>query len=184
MPGCLLFRTSVILMKHRHAAFAGATAEPYITEISSPYPGFVVSIPKPGASTKVLRRRFFGQRLPLIGYLEEARRWRDRVYEVLHGQPVPVRAFHGRQANSSTGVPGVRFVVRRVRSRQDPRRVYEVPVYLAEVWSVPGMDGDRPRGSRSRQFSVIKWGPEEALRRACEWRANAMAALARGLPVE
>ena len=171
-------------MKHCPAPFAGATAEPYITELSSPYPGYVVSIPKPGTPSKAIRRRFFGRRLPLSEYLEKARGWRDRMYEIMHGQPVPVRAFHQRQANSLTGVPGVRFVVRRVRSRQDPSRVYEVPVYLAEVWLVSGIDGNRPRGSRSRQFSIAKWGAEEALRRACEWRTSAIAALVRGLRVE
>jgi hypothetical protein len=171
-------------MEHRQAAFAGATSEPYISAIACPYLGYVVALPKPGNPDRVLRRRFFGRQLELHEYLAQARAWRDRMYVVLHGRPLPVRAYHHRQANSSTEVPGVRLVIRRVRSRQDPERIYDVPVFLAEVWLVPGRDGKRPTGSRSRQFSISKWGEEEAFRRACEWRARASAALAQGLPID
>jgi hypothetical protein len=143
-------------MSSAGSAFAGATEEPYITAIDSPYPGYVVTIPRPGIESASLRRRFFGSKLEQQEYLQLARRWRDRMYQLLHGRPVPVRAFHRRQANSSTGVAGVRRVVRKVRSRHDPRVVYEVAVFLAEVWLQPGADGQPPSGSRSRQFSDSK----------------------------
>jgi hypothetical protein len=161
-------------------AFAGATEEPYITLINGPYTGYVVSIPWPEPGRPPLRRRFFGCKLSLQEYLDQAKRWRDRMYQVLHGKPVPVRAFHRQQANSTTGVPGVRRQVRRIRSRHDPTVVYEVAVYLAEVWLKPGKDGQPPSESRSRQFSIAKWGEDEAFRLACEWRQRAMSALVRG----
>jgi hypothetical protein len=165
-------------------AFAGATEEPYITAIALPYAGYVVAIPRPEAGRPPLRRRFFGGKLSLQEYLEQAKRWRDRMYQELHGKPVPARAFHRQQANSTTGVPGVRRQVRRIRSRHDPTVVYEVAVYLAEVWLKPGKDGQPPSESRSRQFSISKWGEEDAFRLACEWRAQAVAALSQGLSVE
>jgi hypothetical protein len=161
-------------------AFAGVTQEPYITAISRPYTGYVVSIPRPEPGRPPLRRRFFGCKLSLQEYLDQAKRWRDRMYQVLHGKPVPMRAFHRQQANSTTGVPGVRRQVRRIRSRHDPTVVYEVAVYLAQVWMKPGKDGQPPSESRSRQFSIAKWGEDEAFRLACEWRQRAMSALVRG----
>ncbi len=42
------------------AAFAGATDEPYITELKSPIPGYVVRIPHKDGSGKIARRNFKG----------------------------------------------------------------------------------------------------------------------------
>ena len=56
-----------------------------------------------------------------------------------------VEPFHVRQANSQTGVPGVRRTARRIRRRHDKNTFYEVTVYIAEVWLEPGRDGKRPR---------------------------------------
>lgn len=166
--------------------FAGATCEPYITRLAARNgrgEGWMVQIPLPeGMSApgrvRTVRRSFLSG--PLDEALQRAIAWRNRWYELLYGGPVPMRTFHRQQANGQTGVPGVRRMVKRNRKNG---RVHEVEVYIAEVWNIPGRNGERPRQTRSRLFPVRKYGEDEAFRLACEWRRDAQARLARGEPI-
>jgi hypothetical protein len=163
--------------------FAGATGEPYITRLhprANCGPGWMVQIPLPESMSapgrvRTVRRSFCS------GTLEEslarAVAWRDLWHQRLYGAPVPVRSFHRQQSNGQTGVPGVRRIVKRNRKGD---RVQEIEVYIAEVWNIPGRNGERPRQTRSRLFSIHKYGEDEAFRLACEWRREAQARLARG----
>ncbi len=108
------------------------------------------------------------------------RAWRDATYRKLFGEAPLVRAFHRRQENSGTRVPGVPLVVRQIQSRYNPDVFYEVIVFLNEVWLEPGHAGMHPRGTRSRQYSIAKYGYDEAFELAVAWRRKAQRALERG----
>jgi hypothetical protein len=112
-----------------------------------------------------------GQRDALLA---KAVAWRDRAHRRLFGQPVPARSFHGRAREASaTGVPGVRLVNKIVRKRTSAGiKQYEVPCVLAEIHSIQGSDYVRPRGSRSRAWSLNKYEFDEAVALAVAWRAT------------
>lgn len=163
--------------------FTGRTGEPYITRLAARPDrahGWVVQIPLPPGISAPGRvrtvRRSFCRGTP-EETLARAIAWRNLWFERLYGTPLPVRTFHRRQANGQTNVPGVRRIVKRNRKGN---AVNEIEVYIAEVWNIAGRDGERPRETRSRLFSIRKYGEDEAFRLACEWRRDAQARLARG----
>lgn len=60
-------------------------------------------------------------------------------------------------------------VVKKTTASGDVRE-HHVPVILAEVWLQPSRNGERPRSSRSRLFSIAKYGEDRALELAKAWR--------------
>lgn len=165
------------------APYVGGTGEPYITTLPPPRPGYLVRIPTEDGSGRFQHRTFRGQPEDMEQNFASAVAWRNFTYLALYGQPAPDRRFHAHQANSTTQVVGVRLIVKKVRSRHGTGAVYEIPVYLAEVWLQPGRDGNRPRRSRSCQYAIAKYGAEEAFRKATAWRMLAQEALERGEPL-
>jgi hypothetical protein len=134
----------------------------------------LVAIPVLGkrAVTKTLHR---GAREDGDALLERAVRWRDRAWRRIHGGPVPARSFHSNaRAASETGEPGVRLISKRVKKGE---REYVVPCVIAEVHTIAGKDYARPRGSRSRLFSLNRFALDEAVALGSAWRAAQIAAL-------
>lgn len=102
-------------------------------------------------------------------------RWRDRAWRRIFGGEVPARSFHDlARSGSATGVPGVRFVTKKVTSASNP---HTIPYVMAEVHTVPGKDYRRSKGSRSRLFSLLTYEVEEAIALAVAWRAATLAEL-------
>jgi hypothetical protein len=134
----------------------------------------LVAIPVLGkrAVTKTFRR---SSREDSDALLARAVRWRDRAWRRIHGGPVPVRSFHSNaRTASATGEPGVRVINKRVKKGA---REYVVPCVIAEVHTIAGKDYARPRGSRSRLFSLNRFAFDEAVALASAWRAAQLAAL-------
>ena len=145
----------------------------YITTI----PGaLLVAIPAPGRFvTKTFRATEFDA---VDSLMSAAVGWRDAEWKNLFGGEVPARSFHSNpRTGSATGVPGVRRVVKRVRKNSN---VYEVPCVLAEIHTIPGLNYTRPKGSRSRLFSLNKYDFDEAVALAFAWRQEAISQLALG----
>lgn len=163
-------------------AFAGQLGLAYITPLKTPAPGFAVAVPKPGGGY-ARHNCFIGDGLAQDA-LEAATKWRDAKHLALHGLRVPVRAFHKNQANSTSGIIGVRQKTKVVKKKlaRGETRMYEVPVVIAEVWLEPGRDCRRPHRPRSKVFSVKKHGLEVALELATQWRLEQCAHLAQTLP--
>jgi CTP:molybdopterin cytidylyltransferase MocA len=104
-------------------------------------------------------------------------RWRDRAWRRIFGGDMPARSFHDTaRVKSATGVPGVRFVTKSVRSASNP---HTIPYVMAEVHSIPGKDYRRSKGSRSRLFALLTYEVDEAIALATAWRAAALAELLR-----
>jgi len=102
-------------------------------------------------------------------------RWRDRAWRRIFGGNVPARSFHETaRSDSATGVPGVRFVTKKVMSASNP---HTIPYVMAEVHTIAGNDYRRSKGSRSRLFSLLTYEVEEAIALAAAWRAVALAEL-------
>jgi hypothetical protein len=159
------------------SAFAGKLGLAYITPLKTPAPGFAVAVPNPGGG--YARRNCFVSSGTQEAALAKATRWRDAKHLALHGTPVSVRAFHETQANSTTGIVGVREKTKVVKKKlaSGETRSYEVPVVIAELWLEPGRDGRRPHKSRSKVFSIAKHGRSVALALATAWRVEQIAIL-------
>jgi hypothetical protein len=164
------------------SAFSGKLGLAYITPLKTPAPGFAVAIPKPGGG--YARRNCFVGSGTVQDAIEAATKWRDAQYLALHGTPVPARAFHETQANSTSGIVGVREKIKVVKKKlaSGETRLYEVPVVIAELWLEAGRDGRRPHKSRSKVFSIAKHGRSAALALATAWRAEQAAMLKQGPP--
>jgi len=149
----------------------------YITETSSP-PGYSVSIPHPERPEKYVRKNFFGKSKSLNEYLEDAIKWRDAKYFALYKEVAPGRFFHRQQKNSHTETPSVRRVEKIVKKKLKDGSVarYRVPCIVAEIWTQPGRGYTRPKGSKSKVYSIQKYG--EAFRLAREWRKKMESSLA------
>ena len=107
-------------------------------------------------------------------------RWRDRAWRRIFGGEVPARSFHNTaRSSSATGVPGVRFVTKKVTSSSNPDTI---PYVMAEVHTVPGKDYRRSKGSRSRLFSLLTYEVDEAIALAIAWRAASLAELLEQAP--
>jgi hypothetical protein len=144
----------------------------YITSISTPYPGYAVALPHPDIIGKYIRKNFFGVKLGLDEYLMQAVDWRNGKYFELYGTDVPERVFHRKQSNSNTGIPGVNEVVKKIKkkSKTGPDKIYSVPCIIASIATVPG-DGYQPAsGTKTKVLSIAKYGRDEAIRLATEWR--------------
>jgi hypothetical protein len=100
--------------------------------------------------------------------LEQAIRWRDRAYRRLFGKSVPQRIFHSTPKATATGIPGVRFQMKRLKRKNGD--AHYLPVIIAEVFTIPGKDYRRARGSRSRVFSLNKYDWDEAVALGTAWR--------------
>jgi len=163
-------------------AFAGQLGLAYITPLKTPAPGYAVAVPKPGGG--YARHNCFIGDGSAQGALEAATKWRDEKHLALHGLSVPVRAFHKKQANSTSGIIGVRQKTKVVKKKlaSGETRLYEVPVVIAQVWLEPGLDRRRPHKSQSKVFSVKKHGLEVALELATQWRLEQCARLAQTPP--
>jgi hypothetical protein len=156
----------------KDSVFSGQLGLAYITTLTKPSAGFAVAVPKPGGG--FARRNFLNAASSFDSLLQAALAWRDEKHRELHGHDVPVRAFHHRQANSITGVSGVRQCVKQVKKTMvsGEIRSYKVQVVIAEVWLEPGANRRRPSGSRSKVFSINKHGLETALLLATQWRSE------------
>ena len=85
---------------------------------------------------------------------------------------MPERVFHRKQSNSNTGIPGVNEVLKKVKkkSKTGPDKVYCVPCIIASIATVSG-DGYQPAsGTKTKVLSIAKYGRDEAIRLATEWR--------------
>jgi predicted heme/steroid binding protein len=154
------------------SAFAGKLGLAYITSLKTPAPGFAVAVPKPGGG--YARRNCLVCNGTVQDAVEAATKWHDTKHLALHGTPVPVRAFHETQANSTSGIVGVREKIKVVKKRlaSGETRLYEVPVVIAELWLEPGRDGRQPHKSQSKVFSISKHGRSVALALATAWRVE------------
>jgi hypothetical protein len=139
----------------------------YITNIAG---GWLVTLPIAGK--RAVTKTFRGNDEERAALLMAAVSWHDRAHRRLLGGPVPERSFHSQARDSSTtGVPGVRFVVKVVRNRGSAGVMqYEVPCVVAEVHTIKGKDYERPKGSRSRVWSLNKYEWDEAVALATSWR--------------
>ena len=157
----------------------GQTEHRYITKISTPYDGYAVVIPHPTKIGDHVRKNFFGVNRMQHDYLEAAIAWRDQTYSSLYGCALPQRVFHRQQENSTTKMPGVNRIEKTVRKKLRNGTViqYRVACILAQIFIVPGKDYAKPRGSKSRLYSLKKYGEEEAIRLAVEWRQSMIDAL-------
>lgn len=100
--------------------------------------------------------------------LMRAIRWRDRAYRRLFKKPVPERAFHTAEKDTATGIPGVRYQLKKMKSKRGRR--YTLPIIVAEIHTIPGKDYVRPKGGKSRVFSLNKYDWDEAIDLAAAWR--------------
>ena len=159
--------------------YSGSVGEPYITRKYTPRRGYRVAVPRPEGG---FARKDFYAETTLREALTRAVAWRDATHLRLHGLPCPERVFHRKQTNSSTRIPGVREVVKVVKTRTTAGGVSSVlvPVILAEIWLQPGKDGERPRKSRSKLYSIKKHGRRRALAMAKAWRKQQEKLLAYG----
>jgi hypothetical protein len=154
------------------SAFSGKLGLDYITPLKTPAPGFAVAVPKPVGG--YARRNCFVGNGTVQDAVEAATNRRDAKHLALHGTPVPVRASQKTQANSTSGIVGVREKIKLAKKRlaSGETRLYEVPVVIAELWLEPGRDGRRPHKSRSKVLSVSKYGRCMALALATAWRPS------------
>lgn len=120
----------------------------------------------------MVQKRFAGYRHSLDQYRSEAVKWRDKAYQRLYDKPIPQRIFHAHEKATGTGIPGVRRIVKRVRyeCKSGEVRVTLVPCIIGEIHAIAGQNYRRPSGSRSRIFSINKYGEAEAIRLAAVWR--------------
>jgi sulfur relay (sulfurtransferase) DsrC/TusE family protein len=107
-------------------------------------------------------RKVDGDMAPLLA---AAIGWRDAMCQQHWGITAPHRVFHKKQANSSTGFPGVRKVVKTVKKQCTDGTVaeYKIPCIIAEIWLEPGKNERRAKKSRSKVFSLNKFSVEDAL---------------------
>jgi sulfur relay (sulfurtransferase) DsrC/TusE family protein len=152
--------------------FAGKTSQAYITTIKQPIPGYMVRIPAPGEEGKYLQKAFRKVDGDMAQLLAAAIGWRDAMCQQHWGITAPHRVFHKKQANSSTGFPGVRKVVKTVKKQCTDGTVaeYKIPCIIAEIWLEPGKNERRPKKSRSKVFSLNKFSVEDAYLLAVTWR--------------
>jgi hypothetical protein len=147
-----------------------STSHPrYITTLEG---GWLVAVPIAGK--RAVTKTFRGSSDERDALLAKAVAWRDRAHRRLLGGPVPARSFNERARESSaTGEPGVRLVNKLIRKRTRAGGVkhYEVPFVLAEVHTIKGCNYRRPKGSRSRIWSLNKYDFEEAIALAVAWRS-------------
>lgn len=157
----------------------GKTEYKYITTISTPYDGYAVAIPHPTKVGDHVRRNFFGMNRSQEDHLKVAIAWRDDTYAVLYGCALSQRVFHRRQANSKTDIPGVRRIDKIVEKKLRDGTVsqYRVPCILAEIFTIPGYAYARSSGSRSKVYSINKYGEEEAIKLAIAWRRSMIVTL-------
>ena len=140
----------------------------FITNIEN---GFLVVIPVNGK--RYITRTVRDPNATQETLLARAVKWRDKAYRRLYKCDVPARSFHiNPREDTVTGIPGVRYVLKHVRKKRRDGTIatYHVPVILAEVHTIPGENYRRPRGSRSRLFSLNKYDWDEAIALAAAWR--------------
>lgn len=154
------------------AVFAGKTSEAYITTLQLPILGYMVQVPHPTDGGKFFRKAFRKVNGDLEALLKAAVIWRDAIYQQHYGQSIPHRVFHKKQANSVTGIPGVRKTVKTVKKKRVDGTIaeYKVPCLIAEIWVEPGKDGKKAQKSRSKIYSLNKYKEEVALLLAAHWR--------------
>ena len=152
----------------------------YIAVLQGSCPGYRVSIRVPDTG-KFLTKRFCGYLKPLDFYLAQARTWRDQTFLDLLGAPTPsvkpryvppqTPTLH-KPARDTYGIPGVRRIVKTVRTRvkSGEVRVSKVPCIVAEVHLMPSADDGGLKDSRFKSYSIKKYGEQEAIRLATRWR--------------
>jgi hypothetical protein len=164
-------------------AFAGKTAEAYITTVKPttrrPYPGYLVRIPDPRKERGFVTKSFCKLAGNMEALLLAAIGWRDTTYRELYGENPPRRAFHQKQVNSSTSIPGIRKTIKIVKKtlRNGITKNYEVPCLIAEISQQPGKNGKRSSKSLSKVYSLNKYTEDEALSLAIQWRQKQEALL-------
>lgn len=154
--------------------------------MTTPYMGYAVAIPHPTHLKKYVRKNFFGLRKKPEEYLAAAIAWRDQQHFALYHREVPKRVFHRQQNNSRTDTAGVRYLEKILKKKLKDGSIaqYRVPCIIAEVWTKPGCNYARTSGSRSKIFSIKKYGEAEAIRLATDWRKQMESLLASGLDLQ
>lgn len=160
---------------HATPVYVGKTGQAYITTLSPPLPGYLVRIPDVARSGKYRQKAFRSKTIEPHDLLKAAIKWRDEILLVQTGTPtIPYRVFHERQANSRTGIPGIRKIRKKVLKKKTDgtATTYFIDCIIAEIWLIPGKAGKRPTQSRSRVFSLNKYTEQEALLMAIQWRED------------
>ena len=150
----------------------GKTGLRYLGNFGDGKRGYFVRIPCPINVGKYVTKDFSSASLALRTLLAKARAWRDDTYLSLYGRKIPDRTIHRKQANNrATAMPGVRRQTKNHFTRIGERKYsYKITYYIAEIWLVPGLDGQRSRKSRSKVFSIRKYGEDAACGLAIKWR--------------
>jgi len=150
----------------------GKSTHRYITPVHRPYPGYLVQIPHPDVSTAPIVKVFAGNKHSLDYYLGAAIMWRDVTYKSLYEKPLLNKPLRRKKVNSNTGILGVSRIVKNVhkKSKSGAIKTTQIPCIIAEIHLIRGKDYKPPKGSRSKVFSINKYGEQEALRLATLWR--------------
>ncbi len=150
----------------------GVTGLRYVHAFSNGQRGYYVRLPCPIKIGRAITKDFSSQSIPLRTLRKTAREWRDSTYFSLYGHKIPTRIVHRKQSNNrATAIPGVRRDTKTQKHKVGEKiYIYRVTYYIAEVWLESGSNGQRPRKSRSKIFSVRKYGEDKALELAIEWR--------------
>jgi hypothetical protein len=132
------------------------------TTITTIDDGWLVSIPHPDG--RYIHKTFRPQ---TDASLNDATNWRDSAYSRIYNKPVPKRVFHEKKKETATGIPGIRYTIKKVKKKSG--KVYDIPVIIAELHKIPGKDYVRPKGSKSKVLSLNKYDWDEAIALATAW---------------
>jgi len=162
----------------------GKTEHKFVTAIATPSSGYRVAIPHPTVVGKLVGKNFLIKRQTQTERLAAALEWRDATYKKLYRMAPPVRSFHRQQENSNTSLPGVSLIEKNSKKRLADGKIaaYATLCVIARVFTIPGSNYAPPRGCKTKLYSVRKYGEDEALRLAVEWRARMIEALATAKP--
>jgi hypothetical protein len=184
---CLTRHGDETLSDKRMAIYKDNGTPRYITTLED---GLLVVVPAPDGSrviTKTFRigeyvKHWQRRRHPGFKGADElavwacAEEWRNRLWRRLYGTEVPKRTFHNKvRASSKTGVIGVTIVM---KNSTKGSRTYSIPCVMALYHTIPGKDYERPRGQRTKVYSLNKYELHEAIALAKAWREAGIRALA------
>lgn len=152
----------------------GSTGLRYIGQFGNGKRGFYVRIPCATDANKIIRKEFSSSSLSMSELRKKAISWRDKTYLEQYGHPVPKQLIHRKQTNNaSSSLPGVRRHSKKMsRTIAGRTYTYSVTFWIAEVWLEPGCNGERSGKSRSKIFTIRKYGDDGAFSLATKWRVE------------
>jgi hypothetical protein len=100
--------------------------------------------------------------------IERAKRWRDSEWAKLYGGVVPEKSYHKRaRVGSETQVPGVIVMHRKLEKEG---KICNVPYVFARIDIPAQSDGDQALVRKTKTYAINKYGRDEAIKLAAEWR--------------